>query len=354
MRARMNTELRGTISKGWPVSAQDAKEVMSMTIRADDVYLQYSSDQDPKKLFEKASAWLNIIQEKNIGTENVDMILKETQDAIIRAIFGSNMIERAGLGWEITVHLCRKIFAGEEVGDIPERTEEYENQLLELQRKQGNNATMPAQYILRGRLEIIQHARAFQHIIHHFVVLQEDLTEDLIKETHKILTRGIPIIEKGFKDVQPEEYGGIYRKVPVGAGSTMFTVPQHIPAKMKQMCANLKAELENAQNQNSIDPFSVASKYSMEFVQIHPFQDGNGRTCRMILNAILCRYAGIVVPIGEQGEERTEYINIKKRASENMDGHGEYAFFVLQRALTRLREMKKKLSGKAKGKGKDS
>ncbi len=32
----------------------------------------------------------------------------------------------------------------------------------------------------------------------------------------------------------------------------------------------------------------------------------------MILNAILCRYAGIIVPIGEQGEERDEYMGIKK------------------------------------------
>ncbi|KAK1987149.1 fic/DOC family protein, partial [Colletotrichum cereale] len=258
------------------------------------------------------------------------------------------MIERAGLGLDITRHLCRKVLTRQDVGDIPERTDEYEGRLLDLHRQNVGQDYMDAQHILRGRMEIIQHARAFQYIIHHFVVMQEDLTEDLIKDTHRTITRGVPIVQTGFPDVPPEEYGGTYRKVFVGAGSTMFTVPQHIPSKMRQMCDSLKTDTEKAKNQNSIDPVSIASKYSLEFVQIHPFQDGNGRMCRMILNAILCRYAGIIVPIGENGEERTDYLNIKKRASENMEVHGEYALFVLERAATRLREMKKKLAGKGK------
>ncbi|KAK1998639.1 fic/DOC family protein [Colletotrichum falcatum] len=321
---------------------------MAMTIRADDIYLQYAKDQDPRKLFDKASTWLSAIQDKEINEENTDHVLKETHDSIIRAIFGSNMIERAGLGWDITLHLCQKIFSGEDVAEFPERSPEYESELLEMYKKQGNLKDMPAQYILRGRREIVQHARAFQYIIHKFVIEQQDLTEEIIKETHRILTKGIPIIEEGFDDVAPEKYGGIYRDVPVGAGSTMFTVPHFIPEKMKQLCENLKTELQLAKSCNSIDPFSVAAKYSLEFVQIHPFRDGNGRTCRMILNAILCRFAGIIVPIGEQGEERSEYINIKKQASETMEGHGPYTVFVLSRAVTRLRELKKNLTGKGK------
>ncbi|MBV5323390.1 Fic family protein, partial [bacterium] len=103
----------------------------------------------------------------------------------------------------------------------------------------------------------------------------------------------------------------------------------------------------SARDKKSIDPFSLAAKYSMEFVQIHPFRDGNGRMCRIILNAILCRYAGIIVPIGEHDEERDEYLGIKRRASQEMEGHGEYASYVLKRSLTRLRALKKKMAGKA-------
>lgn len=119
---------------------------------------------------------------------------------------------------------------------------------------------------------------------------------------------------------------------------------------MKEMCDKLKEELAAADEDKAIDPFSVAAKYSLQFVEVHPFQDGNGRLCRMILNAVLCRYAGVVVPIGEREEEREEYRGIKRRSSETMEGHGEYAVFVLRRAFTRLRDMKKKLAGKGRGK----
>ncbi|KAK7430899.1 hypothetical protein QQZ08_002427 [Neonectria magnoliae] len=344
-RAMMVQGLRSTISKAWPTQSHQ-KEQMSMTIRADDVYRQYAYDQDPSKLFEKATNWINAIQTTSTDENQEEVVANEIQETMVRAIFGSNMIERAGLGWDITVQLCKRIFAGEDLGPISERDIPYQHALLDLHRQQPGLRNLPAQYVLRGRNEIVQHAKAFQYLIHAFVVEKQDLTEDLIKKTHKILTKGVPIVDPDMPDVPPEEYGGIYRTVVVGAGTTNFTVPNFVPAKMKEMCDNLKQELANAEKQNAIDPFSIASKYSLEFVSIHPFQDGNGRLCRIILNTILCRYAGVIVPIGEQQEERVEYMDIKKRASQDMEGHGEYATFVLQRAVTRLREMKKKLAGK--------
>lgn len=69
----------------------------------------------------------------------------------------------------------------------------------------------------------------------------------------------------------------------------------------------MQEELAAAEEKMSIDPFSIAAKYSLEFVQIHPFWDGNGRICRMILNAVLCRYGGIIVPTGEHVGEGEVY-----------------------------------------------
>ncbi|KAG8411112.1 hypothetical protein J3458_016223 [Metarhizium acridum] len=344
-RAMMKHSLRDTISRGWP-SASLQKDHVFMTIHADDVYRQVGAVQNPQQLFEKAKDWMISIQNTERDEVKNDLILKELHEAMIRAIFGSNQIERAGLNLDLTIELCRKVFAGEEVGEVSERDPAYQKQLLELYHKQSDLKNMPAKYILRSRNEVVQHARAFQHIVHAFVVEKKDLSEDLIKETHRILVKRVPIVEEGHPDVSPDQYGGIYRKVVVGAGTTNFTVPQFVPKKMKEMCDALKEELKAAEDKKGIDPFSIASKYSLEFVQIHPFQDGNGRMCRMILNAILCRYAGVIVPIGEQGEERSVYMGIKRRASQEMEGHGEYATFVLEKALPRLRQMKKKLMGK--------
>ncbi len=50
---------------------------------------------------------------------------------MIRAIFRSNMIERAGLGLDITTQLCRQVFAGEEPETIPKRDVAYQDALLD-------------------------------------------------------------------------------------------------------------------------------------------------------------------------------------------------------------------------------
>jgi len=36
-----------------------------------------------------------------------------------------------------------------------------------------------------------------------------------------------------------------------------------------------------------MDPYVLASKYCHKFVNIHPFLDGDGRMCRLIMNGLL-------------------------------------------------------------------
>lgn len=266
---------------------------------------------------------------------------------IIHAIFSSNCIERVGMGLDITFHLCRKILSGETIPELDERAPEYKKMLLDLYKLDPALKDMPANHLLLGCREVIQHMNAFQHIIRHFVIQREDMTEDLIRETHKILCDGIPIIQDDIPEVPSQDYAGKYRSVPVGAGGTMFVVPRFVPQKMQEMCQEMKRELETAESKGSIDPISLASKYSLQFVAIHPFQDGNGRLCRMILNIILFRYTGVIVSIGEREEDRAEYMGIKIRSKE-MDDHGEYATFVLGKCTRTLHKIKQKLHGEKK------
>lgn len=289
-------------------------------IESDNSYRTYSSDQDPEALFEKATRYLSPIAVNHAPPpERKEIILKWTNDSMIHAIYGSNMIERAGLPWEATLNHCRQVLQGLD----PDVRCDLDD--------------------IRGRREVVQHMRAYRHILRRFAILEEDMSEDLIKETHGILCKGVSIIDPEYPEVPYEEYAGKHRDVPVGAGNTMFIMPKFVPVKMTEMCANLKKELEGVQ---SLDPFSLASKYSLRFVEIHPFQDGNGRMCRMILNAILFRYLGIVIPIGETDEDRIEYINIKKRASRDMEGHGEYGTFVLKKGVKAIQRLKQKLQGR--------
>lgn len=75
-----------------------------------------------------------------------------------------------------------------------------------------------------------------------------------------------------------------------------------------------------------IDPIFLAAKYCQEFVMIHPFLDGNRRTCRPILNVVLMKFMGVVIGIGGNEDERPRHLPQSGRGKE---GSGELAGLVL-------------------------
>lgn len=347
----MGTRLRATMRGGWPTWTgtfrSHALERMSFTIRADPMYRTYATSGNPSELFEKASGWLIHIGEMELDDARQEIIEREVTETMCRAMFGSNHIERVGLGLEMTIDLCRRVFAGDDVGEeVGERTPECEALLRGVIAQQKHKKERVHKHVIRSRREVIQHARSFQYLIHAMVVENEPLTEDLIKKVHSILCKGVDITHDDGNETPSAAYAGRYRQVPVCAGNTMFTSPKFVAREMTKLMTDFNDEIQQAEQNRCLDPFALAAKYCLLFVQIHPFQDGNGRTCRMILNAILCKYAGIVVPTGEHDEERAEYLGIKQRASAEMEGAGELATFVLQRATTRLRALKQKLAGR--------
>ncbi|GLA50021.1 hypothetical protein AnigIFM63604_006035 [Aspergillus niger] len=302
-------------------------------------------DEDsPKDLFKKATDFYNIIQEKlkDKGNEGTAIISDTLTRHLGTVIFGSNYIERAGLNLEETIKICEIIFRGEFVDPekIPERESDYEKKLIEAIRSKT-----PASHIIRSRREVVQHALALNFLINEMVVKDKPLSEDLILRTHRILTEyidtagGIPWME----------YSGRYRNVHVHAGNTNFVAPNYVPAKMRELVADFERDVHKIESTRVLDPFTLAAKYCNDFVMIHPFADGNGRMCRLIMNAILLKYAGIVVCLGEHDESRRQYIDIQKRAGERMEGSGELAALILKKSIARYRTIKQKISGKKRG-----
>lgn len=190
----------------------------------------------------------------------------------------------------------------------------------------------------------MQHAAAFQHIVDVYVRQDKALSQELIKETHAILVRGLGGEAAGFINIQ--EYGGIYRTADVFVGTHRFTPPAKVPEAMRSFVKNLAQEVAESETTSTLDPFAIAAKYCDRFVSIHPFRDGNGRMCRLILNAILIKYAGIAVSVGEHDQSRDEYINTA-RESRELGGHaGALATLVLKEGGKGLRKMKDRLKNK--------
>ncbi|KAF4550169.1 Hypothetical protein D9617_18g033600 [Elsinoe fawcettii] len=309
--------LHSTVSKKFASSTskldQSVPAPMNFTVRMNGAYLIMSGSDDPEILFETTEAFREEMLQAldNIHAANQNNIKEHMASTLARLVFGSNLIEHAGSNFDITLRICRKIFEGKSVAEnISEREPEYE----ELRKALIEN-NMPANRdaVFRSRREIVQHCRALNYIVKQTVIDNNPLTEDIIKRCHKILTYKVDAPD----GTSWREYGGSYRHDSVVAGFSTFTPTDLVPLEMEDMINTYNMDVKKINTEDEVDPYDLAAKYCHIFVNIHPFQDGNGRVCRMILNSILLKYAGVVAVIGENEEERDEYLATAGRASQN-------------------------------------
>ena len=106
--------------------------------------------------------------------------------------------------------------------------------------------------------------------------------------------------------------------VTAGAGGKSYLAYQKVPARLAAFCEELN------KRRNAINPADVAAVYDLSFwahfelVTIHPWADGNGRTCRLLMN--LLQWEFDVLPTKVLKEDKAEYIQalIDTRESENL------------------------------------
>jgi len=128
------------------------------------------------------------------------------------------------------------------------------------------------------QMELLNYRNAFD-LVAGYLGSEAPITEDLIKEIHRRLVVGV----RGDR-ARPGEYRTIQcYVVNTATGRITYTPPppQEAPGLMAELVAWLNAERE-------INPVLVAGIAQFQFVHIHPFCDGNGRTARLL--STLCLY----------------------------------------------------------------
>jgi len=120
---------------------------------------------------------------------------------------------------------------------------------------------------------------------------------------------------------------------------------------MHGLIYDLNCDLRQAVKTGAIDPVALATKYAHVFVNIHPFIDGNGRMCRLILNSMLLKFGSFIVCLGEQENDRLTYLDIAANASmlevmyedaeeeEKPKLHKELASFVLEHVVKGISDL---------------
>ena len=116
------------------------------------------------------------------------------------------------------------------------------------------------------------------------------MDEHIIKDLHAILMENIMI-------------GGIYRNIDV-----YISGASHTPPSPNEMYRQVKAFYMDLQDRAIENVIELAAWTHAEFVRIHPFADGNGRTSRLIMNYQLMFHG--FLPISIAKENRLEYFNV--------------------------------------------
>lgn len=166
---------------------------------------------------------------------------------------------------------------------------------------------------LKDFLEARNHHEAIK-FLHEVIQSERPISEGLIKEINALLLSGVdhtPAVNQFNQPVQKPATSGQYKKLPNHvqlADGTLhkYVDPIHVPAEMGKLIQWTNQNLETAH------PVITSAFAHYNFVRIHPFDDGNGRGARILMNLILIKKG--FPPAVIKNEDRRVYLNMLAQA----------------------------------------
>jgi Fic family protein len=203
------------------------------------------------------------------------------------------------------------------------KMEEYFNlnYTYESNRIEGNTLTLQETHLvinegmtvggksMREHLEAVNHSEAIEYLAE--IVRGNILfTERILKQIHHLILKGID-----------RENAGSYRLVGVRISGSAHIPPE--PYLLTRLMEEVFEYYED--NRTTMHPVILASEMHERIVRIHPFIDGNGRTCRLVMNLILMQNGFPIANIKGDNHTRMAYYT----ALENAESDGKSSFHAL-------------------------
>ena len=172
---------------------------------------------------------------------------------------------------------------------------------------------------MRDHLDVEGHDAAVKAI--EFAIKDEQgLTEAFIRSLHEVLLKEpyeVPAITPDGKPTTRLITIGQYKTTPnnvlTSTGEIYHFMP---PEQVKPAMTDLVDRLRR-QEANSEYPIIIAANFHYEFVRIHPFDDGNGRMARLLMNLILMKHGYTIAMV--RRDTREEYLDGLERADRTED-----------------------------------
>ena len=166
---------------------------------------------------------------------------------------------------------------------------------------------------MREHLEAINHQEAIA-FIKDLAQKNTPLNEVGVLSIHNLILRGI----------QPQD-AGRYRKVQVMIKGSTYMPPQ--PNRIAQEMENFFIWYET--NKNKTHPIVLAIEMHERLATIHPFNDGNGKTSRLIMNLILLQNGYLIANIKGDYENRMQYYQSLETA-QTKNNKEDFMLFIAQ------------------------
>lgn len=176
---------------------------------------------------------------------------------------------------------------------------------------------------LKDHLDIRGHNEALL-LLEDIIKEERPITESFIRELHKMILQENYYNKAVTPNGQPTRRlieVGKYKQAPnhvkTATGEIFFFAsPEETPAEMDKLIQWLRAE----QEKGDLHPVILATYFHYKFIRIHPFDDGNGRLARILMNLLLMRHG--FLPAVVKVEQKEAYYKALRKA----DGGDEMAF----------------------------
>ncbi len=147
----------------------------------------------------------------------------------------------------------------------------------------------------KNAIRLRDNYRAFQKLL---TMFSYDMSEDFIIDIANTINKSSTYISNG------------YRKLGRTLGDTNEPIsdPKDIKSDMEKLLYNYYNEW------NNLDPYLREAKFNIEFLRIHPFEDGNGRTSRLLLNFNLMKQK--IAPVIITDDLVDDYFNARNNFDE--------------------------------------
>ena len=198
----------------------------------------------------------------------------------------------------------------------------------------------------RDEQEVAGYAETMDTVFHSYADIP--ITENHLKQLHRDLLR------YSYKD---ERHRGDYKKLPnnvvaLDADGKMIGVvfetasPFDTPRRMNELVAWLK----DARELGRVHPLLIVAIFIVTFLEIHPFQDGNGRLSRILTTLLLLQAGYIYVPYSSlesviEHNKEAYYVALRKTQqslkSDALDWQPWMLFF-----MRAMQQQKRRLSAK--------